>query len=184
MNRGIRLMALYAAGCPPTRTRKIAALIEQYLTTGRNESTVKNFLMTLNPYLVLRALDNKKGLNLFTGSVVRAYWLRQHNSQVMTDLRLSTNPRLLLARANDCLISWGKVGRIKSGLVLIARRPLIILPNKKLAFGKSQKVEVGCRFLPRVKVGDYVSVHYNDAKEVLSASDLKTLQHFTYQAIK
>jgi hydrogenase maturation factor len=83
-----------------------------------------------------------------------------------------------------CKVSWGKVLKIEDCKMQIANliveyQP--ILKEKKWFLGKQTKRKIFWfkRILPKVKVGDFVSFHWDLALEKLSETDLRNLKKYT-----
>lgn len=91
-----------------------------------------------------------------------------------------------------CRISWGKVKEIKNkqeisrlsaprarNKAVIEYQPLV--KNGEFQLAKSVKKEVRWErvFLPRLKLGDWVAVHWNYIIQVLSKKDLANLKKYT-----
>jgi hydrogenase maturation factor len=88
-----------------------------------------------------------------------------------------------------CKISWGKVLKIEDNKLAMANliveyQP--ILKEKKwfLAKPTKRKIFYHKKFLPRVKIGDFVSFHWDFAIEKLSKKDLENLEKYTALSIK
>ena len=88
-----------------------------------------------------------------------------------------------------CKISWGKVLKIGDGKLQIANliveyQPL--LKEKNWFLGKPIKRRIFCfkRILPKVKVGDFISFHWDLALEKLSETDLRNLKKYTELSVQ
>ncbi len=88
-----------------------------------------------------------------------------------------------------CKISWGKILKIEDCRLQIANleveyQPL--LKEKEWFLGKPIKRKIFWykRILPKIKVGDTVSFHWDLALEKLSKKDLKNLEKYTEFSIK
>lgn len=90
---------------------------------------------------------------------------------------------ILLSTMDACRISWGKVVAVE-GADLIVARPALSLLNGKLGLNQPQVVQVarqidGRGFTDKAQPGDYVSVHWNWACDILSPSALQRLTRAT-----
>ena len=88
-----------------------------------------------------------------------------------------------------CKISWGKILKIESqnlkvSNLIVEYQPL--LKEKKWFLGKPAKRKIFWfkKILPKVKVGDFISFHWDLAVEKLSETDLKNLKKYTYFSIE
>ncbi len=88
-----------------------------------------------------------------------------------------------------CRIGWGKVA---NGQSLIANRSkkieIIYQPligEKILKFGQPVKKEIiwDKNMIPKLKIGDWVSVHWGHAIQILSKSDINNLKKYTQNTI-
>jgi len=93
---------------------------------------------------------------------------------------INTGP--VLETINNCLITWGKITDVKNDILEVEYRPIIL--QKKLMFGKLQKKNISYKFrnktlLNNPQIGDWVSIHWNWACDVLDQRQLKNLQKWT-----
>lgn len=89
-----------------------------------------------------------------------------------------------LVLVDRCLIQWGKVTLVDKVMIVVEYKPLIY--NTGLArFAQSFLIPIKLRrtFLKKVKEGDIVSFHYDEAREVLSDYQRRRLQKYTQLAI-
>ena len=95
---------------------------------------------------------------------------------------------IALELMDSCRVSWATVCAIE-GDQLVVERPLLALVEGKLALTEPRAARVtrqqsGQGFVAGAKVGDTVSVHWNWACDVLSASALERLQRATRRCIQ
>lgn len=88
-----------------------------------------------------------------------------------------------LATMDHCRVSWGEVVAV-DGVELVVNRTPLILESGKLALGsavpdRAARQIDGRGFVEEAKPGDYVSIHWGWACEVLSERQLRNLQHYT-----
>ncbi len=88
-----------------------------------------------------------------------------------------------------CKISWGEVLKIvESELpitnLIVKYQPL--LKEKKWFLGKPTKKKIFWfkRILPKIKLGDFVSFHWDLALEKLSKKDLENLKKYTQESVE
>ena len=88
-----------------------------------------------------------------------------------------------MAAMESCRISWGQVRTVEGASLTVDRQPLV-LREGKFALGEAQAERVlrsldGLGFAEQVAVGDWVSVHWGWACEVLDARRLANLRRWT-----
>lgn len=87
-----------------------------------------------------------------------------------------------------CKISWGKILKIancKLQIVNLEVEYQPLLKEREWFLGKSKKRKIFWdeRILPKVKVGDFISFHWDFALERLSKKDLEKLKKYTQISI-
>ncbi len=88
-----------------------------------------------------------------------------------------------MAAIESCRISWGRVREVEGATLTVARQPMVCRDGK-LALGEPVPERVlrsydGLGFADDVAVGDWVSVHWGWACEVLDARKLANLRKWT-----
>lgn len=88
-----------------------------------------------------------------------------------------------LATMDHCRISWGTVGEVADGELVVDRVPLL-LELGKLVLGQPMRERVmrqidGRGFVDGARRGDVVSIHWGWACEVLSAAQHHSLERYT-----
>lgn len=88
-----------------------------------------------------------------------------------------------------CKVSWGRVIKISDlkfqiSKLLVEYQPL--MKDKKYTLGEPIKKEIfwDKKILPKIKMGDWVSFHWNLALEKLQDKDIKNLQKYTRMTLK
>lgn len=86
-----------------------------------------------------------------------------------------------------CRISWGKVLQVSGADLIVERRPLQLVGGK-LALGELATVQVarqidGRGFADEAQAGEYVSIHWNWACEVLNKTALRRLFFETQRSL-
>jgi hydrogenase maturation factor len=84
---------------------------------------------------------------------------------------------------DSCRVSWGRVERVESGELVVARSPLELVAGK-LVLGEPQTESVtrqieGRGFADGAQAGDWISVHWGWACEVLTAAQVAHLDRYT-----
>lgn len=88
-----------------------------------------------------------------------------------------------------CKISWGKVLKIedsgfKIGNLEVEYQPLLKEKEWFLGRPKKRKIFWDKRILPKIKVGDIISFHWDLALEKISKEEIKNLEKYTQESIK
>jgi hydrogenase maturation factor len=88
-----------------------------------------------------------------------------------------------MAAMESCRISWGQVRVVDGASLTVDRQPLV-LQEGKLALGEAQAEKVlrsfdGVGFAQDVSVGDWVSIHWGWACEVLDDRKLANVRRWT-----
>lgn len=194
---GLRLAALYGIKpflmgfCGPQGKTDKAILLKFLKNKKVPEKKVIKILEQFEgayPYYKIIAEANKIK-NPFDERVVRAYWvgnkllekaggIKSHHSYHVLLVGSVTGRIVLKGKLLDlCRVGWGKV--VKNSKLVVEYQPLI--GKKKLKLGKPIKKEIDWDkdLLPKVKIGDWVSFHWNQAVEVLIKEGRKNLEKYT-----
>lgn len=117
----------------------------------------------------------------FDERVVRTYWLTKHIYHVLIVGSVTGRIKLKGKLKDLCRVSWGKVVELKAKKLKVIYQPLV-----KIRLGKLIKKEIDWNkdLVPDVKIGDWVSFHWNQAVEVLSKEDIKNLEKYTKLTLK
>ena len=88
-----------------------------------------------------------------------------------------------LATMDHCRVSWGKVERVEGGELIVDRTPMV-LEGGKLALGPPVRERIlrqidGRGFIDQAAAGDWVSIHWGWACEVLEETPRRNLEHYT-----
>ena len=88
-----------------------------------------------------------------------------------------------MAAMESCRISWGRVRSVDGASLLVDRRPLVTV-NGKLALGEPmvepvKRTVLGKGFVDDVAVGDWISIHWGWACDVIDGTKRANLEAFT-----
>jgi hypothetical protein len=119
---------------------------------------------------------------------------RPHHSFHVFDIYvragLMRNPQaaVALGTMDSCRVSWGRV-KLVEGQDLVVERPPLGLEAGKLSLSRPELVRVawqlgGKGFVGGVQVGDWVSMHWDWACEVLNADALARLRRATRRSLE
>jgi hypothetical protein len=94
---------------------------------------------------------------------------------------------ILVETMDRCRVSWGRVLSMKGERLVVEREPLQLIEGK-LALGSPQITSVerqleGIGFVDGTQVGDFVSVHWDWACEVLKPAALQALRANTQRSL-
>lgn len=83
-----------------------------------------------------------------------------------------------------CRISWGKVMKTKKEKIIVRYQPLVA--GKEIKLGKPVKKEIfwDKNLIPNIKIGDWVSFHWNHLAQRLSKKEVKNLNKYTNLTLK
>jgi len=82
-----------------------------------------------------------------------------------------------------CRIGWGRVDKIKDSKITVSYDPLV--GEKIIKFGRPVKKEITWdkEILPEVKIGNWVSFHWNHAIQILREQDIVNLFKYTQNTL-
>lgn len=94
----------------------------------------------------------------------------------------------LLSVMDSCRISWGRVTEVTATKLAVARPPLV-LRGHRLELGAPEAMAVereagGVGYTPGIRAGDWISIHWGWACEILSRRSLAQLQAATEGAVQ
>ena len=97
------------------------------------------------------------------------------------------NSGSVLETINNCLIMWGKITGVKNNVLEVEYKPIVL--QKRLMLGGFQKKNIGYKFhhktlLDNPQIGDWVSIHWNWACDILTSRQLQNLQKWTLWHLK
>lgn len=84
-----------------------------------------------------------------------------------------------LGLKNLCRVSWGKVLEIKDDNILMEYQSVSGEKELKLGEKKTKNITWDKDVLPELKIGDWISTHWNLAVQILSEDDIKNLEKYT-----
>ncbi len=89
-----------------------------------------------------------------------------------------------LESINNCMIRWGTVKKIENGELRIENYGLERKGKKYVLAKQNTKAAFREDFLPGVKVGDMVAVHWKQAVKKLTAKETTNLEYWTNEVLK
>lgn len=107
-----------------------------------------------------------------------------HNFHVLAVGSVTGKLKETLANMELCRVSWGEVLKVKKGEILVSRKPLKF--GRKISLGDpvERTIHWNNDFLPEIKEGDWISVHWNYAVEKISPAQVKNLAKYTQRISK
>jgi len=203
---GLRIACLYSLPphklgfCGPLDKRKTKVILDcirgKKIDELRLRKILKEFIGAVQYYQLIAQANKIK--DPFNQRIVKAYWvgnqllagfreiLPHHSYHVLmvgsVTGRIKFNDKL----RDLCRIGWGEVIKLKTQkLKLIVKYKPLVRRDKRFVFGKiiKKEVEWDKDFIPKIRVGDIVSIHWNQAIEILSQREVKHLKKYTQQTL-
>jgi hydrogenase maturation factor len=141
------------------------------------------FAIHLSDTLSLKKKIPKKHFTPFMEHAMRG--IPNHNEHVF-NIFIRTGHATLkhtISTMDSCRISWGKVkDRLPNGQCIVSTRPLSMKNDSITLDSPITKTAVSIGIMPQK--GQYVSLHWGYACEILTASQLQQLQFFTAKALE
>lgn len=93
-----------------------------------------------------------------------------------------------LETMNSCCINWGKITKVNDTTLKILT-PVLISKNEKLLFSEPKTKTVSYKFLDRTfiaspKIGEFITVHWDWACEVITPQQKDNLEKYTNICLK
>ncbi len=202
---GLKLAALYGLKphqlgfCGP-QDKETKNILFKYLKGGKTkEKRVRKILEDFEgayPYLKKIAKSNNIQ-DPFNEKVVRAYWIgnellektknpKLHHSFHILMVGSVTGRIVLEGKLLDlCRVGWGKVIELKakSQKLKVEYQPLV--GKKKLKLGRLIRKEIDWNknLISNIRIGDWISFHWNQTIEVLNKKDIKNLEKYTKNSL-
>jgi len=85
---------------------------------------------------------------------------------------------------NNCMVRWGTIEKIENGELRIENWGLERKHDKYILVKQDTKVAFREDFLPGVKVGDMVAVHWGQAVKKLTPKEVANLAYWTGEVLK
>lgn len=157
------------------------------------EDILKKFVAA---YMYYKMIANENGIkNPFSKKVIEAYWLGNNLLDVFLKkdkvipfhayhvlvVGSITGKIVFDDKLRDlCRISWGQVKELENDKVLVEYQPLI-RKKGKFALGSliAKEVKWNKDFVPKMRKGDKVSIHWDTVIEIISGKELKNLEKYT-----
>lgn len=114
---------------------------------------------------------------------------RPHHDFHVFDVYSRVGPRgQNLEMMENCRVSWGRIQAVSPAQFQVEAQPLV-LQNGRLVLGAAVSKEVlrqvdGAGFTRDARVGDWVSIHWNWACDVLSPEQVRRLERYTGQHLQ
>lgn len=199
--KGMRVACLYSYGCQRTKIFKADKVLLEFLK-DHNPSIpeiwqIQSILQKLEPWPFYQKIAAYKNGRPLDEKVVRIHWLGTsffgletnkdliHNFLVLRKIRGigSHLPKEILESMINCLVSFGKVIKIKNkeGLLKVEHQT-VLFKKEKFRFDR-RKEEIGRGFVEEVNHGELVSIHWGLAREVISGQEAETLERVTREIL-
>lgn len=89
-----------------------------------------------------------------------------------------------LQSINNCMVRWGKVKKISKNIIWVDITSLTKSGKKYDLVKKIRKFPVIPGFIPGLKVGDTVAVHWKQAVKKLNEKEIQKLSYWTKEVLK
>ncbi|MBU2564195.1 hypothetical protein KKA23_01285 [Patescibacteria group bacterium] len=194
---GIKIAILYGLKphelgfCGP-QEEKNKGILSQYIN-GKNidKKKIKELLKEFEgayPYYELIAKSNNIK-DPFNKQVIRAYWIgnkllekvksnAHHSFHVLIIGSVTGRIELKGELLDICRVGWGRV-KERSPKLKVEYQSFVGKKQLKLGELVYKEIEWNKAFLPNLKVGDWVSFHWNQAIEILNKKDIENLKKYT-----
>lgn len=84
---------------------------------------------------------------------------------------------------NNCMIRWGEILKINGKEVVINLHQLEFEDGKYNLTRKRETLQIDLRFVPEVKIGDKISIHWGVANKILTQMEVKNLKKWTKKVL-
>jgi len=190
---GLKLAALYSYDCRKARMLKINELLMRFIHKGENQDKVADLLKKLISYDWYCLIAKNNGVkDPFAEEVVRAYWtgndltkpisVNRKDLFLFHNFTVLTSPMPDLSSRDNCKTSWGMIEGITNDGLVVGFEELTLKENKFELADRRKEIKIG--FLSDIKMGNWVSFHYNLGREKLSEEQVLLLHNKTKQAIE
>jgi hypothetical protein len=179
--------------CLSAGHKEAHATMINYITgkTHNHESVIRILKKYVTAYPMYCLIAKKNGLtDPFAEKVVKAYWIgnsllnkadsyKAHHSYHVYTVGSVMAP--FSERLKElCRVSWAEVLEIMENALKVVYYPVLKKDNKyTLTSTLVKKIAYNKDLLPKAKVGDIVSVHWNYPVEVINQRELKNLIKYT-----
>ncbi|MDD5147834.1 MAG: DUF6390 family protein [Candidatus ainarchaeum sp.] len=136
---------------------------------------ISRAILHLEKYGLPEKIAEQKAISLPEGA------LPHHSLHVLHVNFVTRKLRPLVRNLSDCLIQWAEVRAVSNGKLRVKGIELKALNKKFVLQEKTKTIENQFSLLP--EKGDFVSVHWKNAIEILSKEQLKNLQKTTMKNI-
>lgn len=186
--KGLQLACKYSWNCKTAeRLRASKILLEAARGAKTDWRLVEKVLLRLKAfghYLQISSLNNID--DVFAQKIISHYWKGapdlknglHHNFTTIMDI-----PREIIdpEEADNCMVRVVKVVNIENSSAIIEYCPLE-KRDSQLFLGKTRTKKVSC-LLCLPKKGNWVSMHFSSAIEILSPQEKKSLEKITTEAL-
>jgi len=106
-----------------------------------------------------------------------------HHSFHVLHIHEATKKTGALTNIDKCRISWGKVRHIGKDKLIVAYRPIEVKDRIKLGGAREIEVDYNKEFLPNLNEGDFVSMHWGLAIQLLDERQVENMEKYTEKNI-
>ncbi|OGZ17526.1 MAG: hypothetical protein A2Z78_01545 [Candidatus Nealsonbacteria bacterium RBG_13_36_15] len=152
------------------------SLLDKVSTRKLREMIIRKFS---RPGLLSKKLAKEKAEKIPKGA-------KPHHSFHVLVIGSVTHRVKLQGKLLDfCRVSWGKITKIdpRKGRIKVKYRPLTIGKKYRLGKTKEKYITWNKDLLPNLKIGQYISFHWNQAVQILIKKDLANIQKYTKKTL-
>ncbi len=113
------------------------------------------------------------------------FGIKAHHSTHVFHVGSVTGRVVLKGKLLDmCRVCWGKVEKVQKNRIEVFYKPTVLTKERKeLGFYRKDFVHREPKFVPKIKKGDTISFHWQEACQVLSEKQEKNLEKYTKHAL-
>lgn len=134
--------------------------------------------MILDSFVPLGKISREKAEGLSEKS------LPYHNFHVLFLGSVTGRAKLEGKLLDVCRVSWGRVIKKSKLFLIVEYQPINIRKKFYLAESIAKKIKWKKNILPKVNIGDWVSIHWNTAIQVLEPKEIVNLNKYTNKILK
>lgn len=106
-----------------------------------------------------------------------------HNFHVLYIGSVSGKINFTPKAMNLCMVSWANVKKISGANLLVSGRAINFEKNLKLTKNANRLVTYDVNLLPKVRVGDLISIHWDHAIAKLSDRQIENIKKYTKKTL-
>jgi hypothetical protein len=93
-------------------------------------------------------------------------------------------PSITIEQSNNCMVRWGKVEKLVGNATEVILNSIRKETNKYTLILNRETLQYNPKFLPKLKVGDSIVVHWNQIIKAINGREEELLSKYTKNALK